>query len=71
MAHLYKTGLTLTEAVEHSKRIKTLECNICGCIVSDSYDRTEMVQAIRGQGYCASCTFDARYNPRTPEERYS
>ena len=50
MAHLCKTGLTLTEAVEHSKRIKTLECKICGTIMSDSYDRTEMVQAIRGQG---------------------
>lgn len=63
MGTLCNPGMTLNEAIEYSKQIKSLQCKICGCIMSDSYDRIEMVSAIRGQGYCASCAFDLYYNP--------
>lgn len=69
--HLYKTGMTLNEAIEHSKRIKTLQCTICGITMSDSYNRVEMVNAIRNQGYCESCTFDLYHNPKTIEDKLS
>lgn len=69
MTTLRKTGLTLTEAIEHSKLIKTLECKMCGAIMSDSYNRVEMVNAIRGDGYCASCHFDVYYNPKTIDDK--
>ncbi len=55
---LKQTRMTLTEAIEHSKRIHYLYCKICGNIMTDELNRVEMVNAIRGQGYCASCTMD-------------
>ncbi len=67
---MHKTDrLTLREAIEHSKLIKNLQCPVCGIIMSDSYNRVEMVNAIRGDGYCSSCHFDIYNNDLSIESK--
>jgi hypothetical protein len=61
-AHLSKTGMTLSEAINHSKLIGYLNCRICGCLMTDNYNRVEMVNALRNDGLCSSCHFDLYSN---------
>ena len=41
-----------------------------GCLMTDKYNRVEMVNALRNDGLCSSCHFDLYHNPKTPEAKY-
>jgi rubrerythrin len=47
--------LTLKEAIDHAKLIKSLSCKVCGEKFSIDQSLINLVAAIRNDGYCPYC----------------